>query len=52
MNPVFWLLVVIAAILLWFCLSFMFKAVGGIFLKLFNDAKNAIKEEKEKKDEG
>lgn len=53
MNIVFWLLVIIALILLWFCLSFAFKGVGGIGLKLYNDAKdeitgkNEIKESKE-----
>lgn len=53
MNIVFWLLVIVVLVLVWFCLSFAFKGIGGIGLKLFNDAKNEIvndeqKEEKEK----
>ena len=53
MNIAFWLLVIIALILLWFCLSFAFSGIGGIGLKLYNDAKdeitgkNEIKESKE-----
>lgn len=29
MNIVFWLIVVIVLVLIWFCLSFAFKGVGG-----------------------
>lgn len=47
MNIVFWLIVIVALILVWFCLSFAYKAVGGIGLKLFNDAKNEINEKQE-----
>lgn len=47
MNIVFWLLVIAALILIWFCLSFAFKGIGGFALKLFNDAKETINEEKE-----
>lgn len=39
MNPVFWLLVIVVLVLVWFCLSFAFKGIGGIFLRLYNDAK-------------
>ena len=42
MNIVFWLLVIIVMVLVWFCLSFAFKDIGGIGLKLFNDAKKEI----------
>lgn len=53
MNIFFWTLVIIGVVLLWFCLSFAFNGIGGIGLKLFNDAKKEIaNEEKEKsKDE-
>ena len=44
MNIVFWLLVIAALALLWFCLSFAFKGIGAIALKLFNDAKDEIVE--------
>lgn len=47
MNFVFWLLVIAGLVLLWFCLSFAFKGIGGIALKLFNDAKEEITESKE-----
>lgn len=53
MNIVFWLLVVIVLVLVWFCLSFAFKGIGGIGMKLFNDAKDEITAdggEKEKKE--
>ena len=52
MNIVFWLLVIVGLILLWFCLSFAFKGIGGIALKLFNDAKEEITESKENENEG
>ena len=49
MNIVFWLFVVAVLVLVWFCLSFAFKGIGSIGLKLFNDARDEIigKEEKE-----
>lgn len=52
MNIVFWLLVIVVLALLWFCLSFAFKGIGGIALKLFNDAKEEITESKENENEG
>ena len=42
MNIVFWLLVVLALVLVWFCLSFSFQGIGSIGLRLFNDAKKEI----------
>ena len=42
MNIVFWLLVVLALVLVWFCLSFAFQGIGSIGLRLFNDAKKEI----------
>lgn len=42
MNIVFWLFIIIGIVLLWFCLSFAFKGVGSIGLRLFNDAKDEI----------
>lgn len=49
MNIVFWLIVVIVLVLIWFCLSFAFKGVGGVAMRLYNDAKKEISEETEKK---
>lgn len=45
MNPVFWLIVIVVLVLIWFCLSFAFKGIGGLALKLFNDAKDEITDE-------
>lgn len=33
MNPVFWLLVIIGAIILWFIISFIFIPFGSLILK-------------------
>lgn len=49
MNIFFWLLVVIVLVVIWFCLSFAFKSIGGIGLRLWNDAKNEIEGDKPKK---
>ena len=49
MNIVFWLIVVLVLVLIWFCLSFAFKGVGGVGMRLYNDAKKEISEETEKK---
>lgn len=42
MNVVFWIGAIIVLVLVWFCLSFAFKGIGGIFLRLYNDAKEEI----------
>ena len=47
MNIVFWLLAIVGLVTLWFCLSFAFKGIGGLAMKLFNDAKETMNEEKE-----
>ena len=49
MNIVFWLIVVIALVLIWFCLSFAFKGIGGVGMRLYDDAKKEISDEEEKK---
>lgn len=49
--PVFYALIVIAAILLWFLLSFMFKPLGKLGHRLYQDAKDAINEEDTKEKE-
>ena len=43
--PVFYILVFIAAILLWFLLAFMFKPMGKLGHKVWQDAVDAINEE-------
>lgn len=42
MNIVFWFFVIVVLALLWLCMSFAYKGIGGIGLKLFNDAKDEI----------
>lgn len=52
MNMSFWILLIVILILLWFCLSFAFKYIGKIGLRLFDDAKDEIlSEENEEKDD-
>ena len=48
MNVVFWLLVVIALVLLWFVLAFTFKPIGSFFTRLWNDALDAMEDDEEK----
>ena len=38
MNFVFWIGIIIAAVFLWFCLSFAFKGIGGAALHLYAEA--------------
>ncbi len=42
MNIVFWSLIIVALALVWLCGSFAFKGIGGLALKLFNNAKEEI----------
>lgn len=45
MNIVFWLLVIIALVLIWFLLAFAFRGFGKFWLRLFDDAVKEIKRE-------
>jgi uncharacterized RDD family membrane protein YckC len=47
--PVFYILVFIAAILLWFLLAFMFKQMGKLGHRIWQDAVDAINEDDENK---
>jgi hypothetical protein len=49
--PVFYILIILAAALLWFLLSFMFKPLGKLVHRLWKDAKDAIDEEDKNKEE-
>lgn len=54
MNPIFWLLVILATIALWLLLSILFQPLGKYISKIFNDTVDIIndKEDEEKeKDE-
>lgn len=42
MNPVFWFLVFLAAVVLWLAISFIFIHLGGLLLKLVKRILNII----------
>lgn len=42
MNPVFWFLVFLAAVVLWLAISFIFIPLGGLLLKLVKRILNII----------
>ena len=56
MNPVFIFLVILAAVLLWFLLSFVFYPLGKFLHRLWTDASDEMnkedKAETEKGEEG
>lgn len=51
MNPVFVFLIFLAAIAVWFLLSFAFRPIGRFFYRIWKDAVDAInkKDEREEK---
>lgn len=49
MNPIFILLVVLIAILLWFLMSFAFKPLGKLFYRLWKDAVDEMRDDEEGK---
>ena len=49
MNPVLWILVLLAAVLLWFIISFIFVPLGRIVLKKWDNVMGILNEE-EKED--
>lgn len=51
MNPVFFILVILGAIILWLLLSFVFYPLGKIGYRLWKDAIDEINREDEKKGE-
>lgn len=42
MNVVFWLLLILAIILVWFMLAFAFRPIGKFFYELWNDVGEAM----------
>lgn len=50
LNPVFWLLLIIAAFVLWLILSFVFKVIGKGIAKVYDHTEEAL-DLKENKDE-
>ena len=52
MNPVFFILVLLAAVLVWFLLSFVFFPVGKLAYRLYKDAIDEInRKDEDKRDE-
>lgn len=50
MNPVFWFLIIIAAVLLWLAISFIFIPVGSLLLKMMKRIFNIINYEEKESD--
>lgn len=56
MNPSFWILIGIGAVILWFLLSFVFIPLGNKIIKRWNKTKERLnteyQEEREKEENG
>lgn len=50
MNPVFVLLVIVAAIALWFLLSVVFEPVGKLVSKIWNNTMDIMNKEENKQE--
>lgn len=48
MNPILIILILLAGCLLWLICAFMFKPLGKLFSRLWNDAEEAINFEETK----
>ena len=46
--PVFWLLVILALILIWACLAFVFKPIGRLGKSIAKDVVDAVTKEDKK----
>lgn len=42
MNPIFWILVVLALVALWFLLNFTFRKIGKFFIKVYYKTKKNL----------
>ena len=49
--PAFYILVIVSVALLWLLLSFIYKPLGKLGFRLWKDAKDAINEKEENKNE-
>lgn len=50
MNPVFWLLIILAAVALWFLLAFVFYPLGRFLWRIGSDAMEELnKDDKDNK---
>lgn len=50
MNPIIVLGIILAGVLFWFILSFIFPWVGGLIFKMYKSAQNNINKEIKKKE--
>lgn len=48
MNPVLWILILLAAVLLWFIISFIFVPLGRLVLKKWDNVMGILNDEEEK----
>ncbi len=51
MNPVLWILVLLAAVLLWFIISFIFVPLGRFVLKRLDNVMGILNNDEQKEDE-
>lgn len=47
MNIVFWILLILLLVIVWSCLSFAYRAIGGLGLRIFGDVKKEFTEDEE-----
>jgi len=52
MNPALVILVILAVIILWFLLSFLYKPIGEFILRIFKHTMDDINENDKEKKEG
>lgn len=50
MNPALWILILLAAVLLWFIISFIFVPLGRFVLKKWDNVMGILNDEEEKED--
>lgn len=48
MNPIFWLLVLLCAVILWFAISFIFIPLGSLVVRMIKRILNIINYEETK----
>ena len=51
MNPVFWLLVIVVAVILWFLLAFIFYPLGRLVYRIISDTISELNREDNGKDD-
>ena len=51
MNPVLWILVLLAAVLLWFIISFIFVPLGRFVLRKWDNVMGLLNNDEQKEDE-